>query len=102
MGSVYFAVKSGGFWIEEDLEKIYFSGPFGALGSALHSVVPVAILLGLYWTLWFGRSDRQRIFLWFLRGWFGHTLADFFTHVDDLPPLFWPISSWVWTSPISY
>ncbi|CAA9452110.1 MAG: hypothetical protein AVDCRST_MAG14-1062 [uncultured Rubrobacteraceae bacterium] len=102
VGTVYFAVKSGGFWVEEDLERIYFSGPFGATGSALHSVVPVAILLGLYWALRLGRSDRRRVFLWFLLGWFGHTIVDFLTHVDDLRPLFWPISSWMWASPISY
>jgi hypothetical protein len=48
VGTMYFAVKSGGFWVEEDLERIYFSGPFGASGSVPHSAVPIVILLGLY------------------------------------------------------
>ncbi len=87
---------------EEMLEAIYFTGPFGATGSALHSVVPVALLLVLYRALGFGRRDHRRILLWFLLGWFGHTIADFLIHVDDTRPLFWPISGWEWSSPVSY
>ena len=84
------------------LEAIYFTGPFGATGSALHSVVPVALLLVLYWAPGLRRRDHRRILLWFLLGWFGHTIADFLTHVDDTRPLFWPISGWEWSSPVSY
>jgi membrane-bound metal-dependent hydrolase YbcI (DUF457 family) len=87
---------------EEMLDAIYFTGPFGATGSALHSVVPVALLLILYWALGLGRRDHRRILLWFLLGWLGHTIADFLTHVDDTRPLFWPISDWEWSSPVSY
>lgn len=87
---------------EEMLDAIYFTGPFGAMGSALHSVVPVALLLVLYRALGLGRHDHRRILLWFLLGWFGHTIADFLTHVDDARPLFWPISDWEWSSPVSY
>ena len=87
---------------EEMLDAIYFTGPFGATGSALHSVVPVALLLVLYRALGLRRRDRRRILLWFLLGWFGHTIADFLTHVDDTRPLFWPISGWEWSSPVSY
>ncbi len=94
IGTAYFAIKNGGIWIEEDLEAIYFSGPFGATGSALHSIVPVGSLLALYWALGLGRFDRRRMLLWFLLGWAGHTIVDFLTHVDDLRPLFWPFSDW--------
>ncbi len=87
---------------EEVLDAIYFTGPFGATGSALHSVVPVAVLLVAYRVLKLGGRDRRRILLWFLLGWFGHTIADFLTHVDDTRPLFWPISDWEWSSPVSY
>ncbi len=34
--------------------------------------------------------------------WFGHTGADFLTHVDDVRPLLWPITDWTWPSPVSY
>ncbi len=87
---------------EQVLDAIYFTGPFGATGSALHSVVPVALLLTIYGVLRLGRLDTRRILLWFLLGWFGHTIADFLTHVDDTRPLFWPISGWEWSSPVSY
>jgi len=87
---------------EELLNAIYFTGPFGATASALHSVVPVAALLVLYGLLGLGERDRRGILLWFLLGWAGHTLADFLTHVDDTRPLFWPISGWEWSSPVSY
>lgn len=87
---------------EEMLQNIYFTGPFGGTGSALHSAVPVVALLGLYFLLKLGRRDRRSILLWFLLGWFGHTVADFLTHVDDTRPLLWPVSNWEWSSPVSY
>ncbi len=87
---------------EEVLDAIYFTGPFGTTGRVLHSAVPVVVLLVLYRVLGLGDRDRRRILLWFLLGWFGHTVADFLTHVDDTRPLFWPISSWEWSSPVSY
>ena len=83
---------------EELLDAIYFTGPFGTTGSILHSAVPPVALLLVYWLLKLGRRDRRRILL----GWFGHTLADFLTHGDDVRPLFWPITDWTWSSPISY
>ncbi len=87
---------------EEILQKIYFTGPFGGTGSALHSAVPVIVLLGIYGATRLRRFDRRRVLLWFLIGWLGHTFADFLTHVDDTRPLFWPISGWEWSSPVSY
>lgn len=87
---------------EEMLDAIYFTGPFGTTGSILHSAVPPVALLLAYWLLKLGRWDRLRILLWFLLGWLGHTVADFLTHVDDVRPLFWPISDWTWASPVSY
>ena len=102
VGTAYFAIKNGGVWIEEDLEAIYFAGPFGATGSALHSIVPVGALLALYSAFGLLRFDGRRILLWFLLGWAGHTVVDFLTHVDDLRPLFWPFLDWRWSSPVSY
>ena len=97
------------FWGQRDsmprrelLDAIYFTGGFGETGLALHSIIPVGILLGLYWTFRPG-FDRRRILLWFLLGWAGHTVVDFLTHVSgDARPLFWPISDWRWASPVSY
>jgi membrane-bound metal-dependent hydrolase YbcI (DUF457 family) len=87
---------------KEVLDAIYFTGPFGSTGSALHSLVPPALLLGLYAALRLGRRDARGILLWFLIGWAGHTVVDFLTHAEDTRPLFWPLSGWEWSSPVSY
>ncbi len=93
-------------WSSMDSEKVfnavYISGPFGATGVALHSAVLPAALLISYILLKLGHRDRRRIFLWFLIGWLGHTVVDFLTHADNPRPLFWPLSSWEWYSPVSY
>ena len=102
VGEDYLRDGWGAMHSEGVLDAIYFSGPFGGTGSALHSVVPVAALLVIYRVLGLGRRDPRRILLWFLLGWFGHTIADFLTSVDDTRPLFWPLSGWEWSSPISY
>ncbi len=102
VGADYLRDGWGAMHSEGVLDAIYFTGPFGATGSALHSAVPVVLLLILYRVLRLGLRDHRRILLWFLLGWFGHTIADFLTHVDDTRPLFWPISGWEWSSPVSY
>lgn len=86
----------------EVLEAIYFTGPFGTAGTLLHSAVPVGMLLALYGLLQLRRRDRQKMLLWFLIGWAGHAVTDFLTHVEDSRPLFWPLSGWEWSSPVSY
>ncbi|MGI9050995.1 MAG: hypothetical protein ACR2GU_16740 [Rubrobacteraceae bacterium] len=102
VGTAYLREGWGSMHSEKLLDAIYFHGPFGSTGSALHSAAPVVALLLAYRALKLGRHDRRRILLWFLLGWFGHTIADFLTHVDDTRPLFWPISHWEWSSPVSY
>ena len=102
VGTAYLREGWDSMHSEELLDAIYFNGPFGGTGSALHSAVPVAALLVLYRVLGLGRRDRRRILLWFLVGWLGHTVVDFLTHVDDTRPLFWPLSNWEWSSPVSY
>lgn len=102
LGTSYLTEGWSAMHSEGVLDRIYFTGPFGGTGSALHSAVPVAVLLIIYRVARLGRVDRRRILLWFLIGWLGHTLADFLTHVNDTRPLLWPISDWQWSSPISY
>jgi membrane-bound metal-dependent hydrolase YbcI (DUF457 family) len=102
VGTAYLREGWGSMHSEGLLGVIYFNGPFGGTGSALHSAVPVVALLVLYRVLGLGRYDQRRILLWFLLGWLGHTIADFLTHVDDTRPLLWPISDWEWSSPVSY
>ncbi len=102
VGVAYLWNRRNDIPVEQFLDAVYFTGPFGATGSALHSAVPAVLLLVLYRALKLGRRDNRKVLLWFLLGWFGHTIADFLTHVDDTRPLFWPISGWEWQSPVSY
>jgi hypothetical protein len=101
-GEAYFWNQRDSIPREEQLNAVYFTGFFGGTGSVLHSLVPPAALLLAYRPLRIGRVDRRRILLWFLLGWAGHTVVDFLTHVNDTRPLFWPISGWEWSSPVSY
>ncbi len=77
---------------EESLEAIYFSGPFDATGSALHSIVPVGTLLALYTAPRLGRFDRGGASCLGSCWGGGHTIAGFLRHVDATRPLFRPIS----------
>lgn len=102
IGPVYLTDGWSSMDSEAVLDAIYFTGPFGSTGSALHSALPVVAFLVLYRVFRLGRRDTRKILLWFLLGWLGHTVVDFLTHVDDARPLFWPVSDWLWSSPVSY
>lgn len=84
------------------LDAIYLTGPFGATGYALHAATGPIALLALYVLLRLGRRDRKKVLLWSAVGWLGHTLVDFLTHAEDVRPLFYPLSDWTWSSPVSY
>lgn len=102
VGTAYLTEGWASMDSQEVLDAIYFTGPFGETGSALHSAVPPVALLLIYWIARLRRIDRRRILLWFLLGWVGHALADFLTHAGDTRPLFWPLTDWQWSSPVSY
>ena len=63
VAAVYFWDERNSMPREELLGSIYFHSPLGATGSALHSIIPGAILLGLYWALRLGRFDGRRVLL---------------------------------------
>lgn len=102
VGTAYITEGWASMDSQEVLDAIYFTGPFGGTGSALHSAVPPAILLLVYVLARLKGLDPRRIMLWFLIGWLGHALADFLTHAGDTRPLFWPLTDWQWSSPVSY
>lgn len=102
IGPVYLRDGWASMDSQEVLDAIYFTGPFGATGSALHATLPVAVLLLAYRVFGVGRRDSRGILLWFLLGWLGHTVVDFLTHVEDGRPPLWPLSDWTWSSPVSY
>jgi hypothetical protein len=76
---------------EELLNAIYFTGPFGVMGTALHrrGRHPAGALLVAS-----VRAPRPAAHtLVVLLGWAGHAVVDFLTHVDDTRPLLWPLFS---------
>ena len=48
---------------KELIDAMYLTSPFGRTGILLHSVVPVGLLLGLYWLLELWKWDRPKISL---------------------------------------
>lgn len=76
--------------------KLYFSDQWQAVFAVDHSffvwgaAFVIAVLLG------------QTILRAFAGSGLLHAIADFLTHHDDARRQFWPVSDWVFKSPISY
>jgi hypothetical protein len=69
------------------------------LRQAGHSLF---IWMFVFIIVWIRFGMKMTAFSAFLWGWLGHVLTDLLTHVDDAIPLFWPISSYIITGPVSY
>lgn len=88
---------------ERYLEQMDYVGePSQPIDLALHSFVPVGLLLALYPALGVKRLDPHRATLGFLVGWAAHNLLDLPTHSSDARPHLWPFSHRRWKSPLSY
>jgi hypothetical protein len=76
--------------------RLYFSAPWQAIFAVDHGFLIWAPLFLA--TLWSGQV--------LLRAFAGsgllHAVADFATHHDDARRQFWPLSDWVFRSPVSY
>ncbi len=76
--------------------QLYFSESWQAIFAVDHGFFVWGTLLGI--ALWRGRT--------LLRAFAGsglfHAMADFVTHRDDARRQFWPLSDWVFQSPVSY
>ncbi len=75
---------------------------FAGSDAALHSALPVSVLLLAFWISGSSELRPRKWLLAFLVGWAGHVLADALTHAEDARPILWPISVWRLRSPISY
>ncbi len=84
---------------QEFCEEACEKGPFGELDAALHSALPVALLLAL-WPVSGARERRTQLAL--LLGWLGHVLADALTHAEDARPVLWPFSRRRFRGLVSY
>ncbi|NMH68422.1 hypothetical protein HF072_06470 [Bacillus sp. RO3] len=90
----------------------------GDRGEEMHRLIhllfehPVVIILrqaghsllvwGIVFTVVLLGGARLNKALAFLYGWLGHIVLDFLTHADDAIPIFYPLSTYVFHSPISY
>jgi hypothetical protein len=86
------------FTRQEFCEEACERGPFGVPDSALHSALPVALLLAV--RLASGAMECRSKAL--LLGWAGHVLADALSHARDARPILWPVSERRFASPVSY
>lgn len=87
VGTAYLREGWNSMHSEELLDAIYFHGPFGSTGSALHSAVPVVAVLILYRAFGMDRHDRRRILLWFCWNGLG-TPSSTFSPTSTTPGLF--------------
>jgi hypothetical protein len=80
---------------ETFLREVCGRAIFGKPDAALHSILPVALALGM-------SISRPGPALPLALGWAGHVAVDTLTHGADARPLLWPISDWRFESPLSY
>jgi membrane-bound metal-dependent hydrolase YbcI (DUF457 family) len=80
----------------EVFDRLFFSETWQSVFAIDHSFFVWGGLLGL------AVRCRQIILRAFAGAGLLHALADFLTHHDDARRQFWPVSDWVFRSPVSY
>lgn len=80
----------------ELFSTLFFSEAWQAVFAVDHSFLVWGTLLGL------GIWRRTVLLRAFAGAGLLHALADFLTHHDDARRQFWPVSTWVFRSPVSY
>ena len=80
----------------EVFSTLFFSQTWQSVFAVDHSFIVWAGLLGF--AIW----RRHVILRAFAGAGLIHALADFLTHHDDARRQFWPVSDWVFRSPVSY
>lgn len=90
------STRAAGVPEHEVFNTLFFSETWQAVFAIDHGFLVWGALIGA--ALWRGNA--------LLRAFAGsgllHALADFLTHRDDARRQFWPISDWVFRSPVSY
>lgn len=93
---VLWSTRIAGVPEHEVFSQLFFSENWQAVFAVDHSFLVWGTLLGL--AIW-----RQHVILrCFAGAGLLHALADFLTHHDDARRQFWPVSDWVFRSPVSY
>ncbi|GEN54407.1 metal-dependent hydrolase [Halobacillus faecis] len=106
---IYLSVRRQAWQVVDDAD------PMRSLFGLVHDLFehPVVFILrhaghslfvwGIFFVIvliWKGRE----LSMWtaFSYGWLGHVILDILTHADDAVPVFYPISSYTFNSPVSY
>jgi hypothetical protein len=96
LGMVLWTTRIAGFPEHEVFGELYFSEGWQAVFAVDHSL--------LLWSILFSAALGLGSVI--LRAFFGsgllHAMADFLTHHDDARQQLWPLSEWVFRSPVSY
>lgn len=95
-GMIFWATRIGGVAKREVFGDLYFSDAWQTVFSVDHGFLVWAAALGL--ALWSGRAAARA----FAGASLCHAAADFLTHNDDARRQFWPLTDWVFRSPVSY
>lgn len=95
-GMVLWATRVAGVPESQVFGEMYFSDTWQAVFAVDHGFLVWGVLLGL--GLWLGHASLRA----FAGAGFLHAAADFLTHNDDARRQFWPLSDWVFKSPVSY
>lgn len=93
---VLWATRVVGVPEHEVFGTLFFSETWQSVFAVDHSILVWGGLLGL--AIW----RRSVILRAFAGAGLLHALADFLTHNDDARRQFWPVSNWVFRSPVSY
>jgi hypothetical protein len=76
--------------------QLYFSDAWQRVFAVDHSFIVWGTVFVI--AVWLGRTLLRA----FAGAGFLHAVADFLTHHDDARRQFWPVSDWVFQSPVSY
>jgi membrane-bound metal-dependent hydrolase YbcI (DUF457 family) len=93
---VLWATRVVGVPEHEVFGRLFFSETWQSVFAVDHSFLVWAGLIGL--AIWRGNVIARA----FAGAGLLHALADFLTHHDDARRQFWPVSDWVFRSPVSY
>ncbi|MGQ0563841.1 MAG: cobalamin biosynthesis protein CobQ [Gemmobacter sp.] len=93
---IFWATLVVGVPEQEVFGTLYFSENWQAVFAVDHGLLVWGGLLGL--AIW----RRHTILRAVAGAGLLHALADFLTHNDDARRQFWPVSDWVFRSPVSY
>ncbi|NOZ31734.1 MAG: hypothetical protein GXP01_01380 [Alphaproteobacteria bacterium] len=90
-------------WVKPD--GWYWNEPWRTFDISINSIPAFIVILGLAVWLW-RRGGRMAGYGFALFAFsvsaLLHMTVDFLTHASDARPNFWPLSSWIFNSPVSY